>query len=112
MKRLAIAALALSLVAPAVGQAAQAGNEGTSVRVSYGDLNLTSSKDAALVLERLRTAALGACGASDFSLKDYRESVKRSGCYTASLDRAVTALSAPLVSALYEERSPVTVAGN
>ena len=112
MKNLVIAALGLLLAAPAVGHAAEAANDGTSVRVAYGDLDLTRSKDAGLALERLRTAALEACGASDVSLREYRESVKLSVCYRASLDRAVTALNAPLVGTLYQDRGPVTVAGN
>ena len=112
MKNIVIIALGLLLAVPAAGHAAEAGNDGTSVSVSYGDLNLTRPKDASIVLRRLRTAALEACGASDVSLREYRESVERSGCYVASLNRAVNALDAPLVSGLYHERAPVTVAGN
>jgi UrcA family protein len=76
----------------------------TAVPVTYGDLDLSSHDGAAVMLGRLQHAAINACGASDFSVKDYRFAVKRSACFRQSMDRAVADLGAPAVTRLYGER--------
>jgi UrcA family protein len=94
-------ALATAMAAPV----AMASDSPSVVPVAYGDLNLSSPHDSAVLLHRLREAALEACGASDFSVADYRRSVERSACYRESMDRAVSAVDAPAVSQLYSGRA-------
>lgn len=105
-------AAALALAIPAAGQAAAArDDQPVSVKVRYGDLNLTQTHDAAVMLRRLDNAALESCGASKFSLREYRAAVRDSACYHDSMNRALADLGSPTVNALYRER-PVTVASN
>ena len=94
-------ALATAMAAPA----AMASDSPLVVRVAYSDLNLSSQHDSAVLLRRLHEAALEACGASDFSVPDYRRSVERSTCYRESMDRAVASVGAPTVSQLYSGRA-------
>lgn len=107
VKLLSLCALGLALALPIAAQAAApgdpAGDEATAVKVRYDDLNLTRTQDAEVMLQRLDRAALGACGASEFSLREYRQAVQRSACYRRSLDQAVAALNAPSVTGLYRE---------
>jgi UrcA family protein len=74
------------------------------VAVKFGDLNLATQNGADAMLQRISHAALEACGASSFSIPDYRWATKRSGCYRGSVDRAVATLAAPGVTRLYEQR--------
>lgn len=97
-------AAALALAGAAVGPAAVAHDNNVSVKVAYSDLNLSNPRDSAVLLHRLSQAAMSACGVSDFSLPDYRWSVARSDCYRDSMDRAVAALNAPMVTHLYDQR--------
>jgi UrcA family protein len=97
-------AAAVALAGMAAGPAAVAGDQTASVKVVYTDLNLSNPKDSAVLLHRLREAAMEACGASDFSVPDYRWAVMRSQCYTDSVDRAVAALNAPTVTRLYSQQ--------
>ncbi len=93
-----IVAIAVSLaagVAPAL-----AASPGTAVPVAYGDLDLGNQADAAVLLGRLRHAAMQACGASDFSVPDYRWAVARSACFRHSLERAVQTVGSPTLSEL------------
>jgi UrcA family protein len=85
--------------------AAMASDSPSVVRVAYGDLNLSSQRDSAVLLHRLHEASLEACGASEFSVPDYRRSIERSACYRQSMDRAVSAVDAPAVSQLYGARA-------
>ena len=101
----ALAALSLAGAAAAQSESAAARSlfdrEMVAVHVGYGDLDLSSQGGAAIMLGRLHHAAMNACGASDFSVKDYRWSVARSACVHRSMDQAVAALDAPAVSQLY-----------
>jgi UrcA family protein len=72
------------------------------VAIRFGDLNLASAPGSAAMLQRISQAALEACGASSFSVPDYRWAMKNSACYRSSMDRAVADLAAPAVSHLYE----------
>ena len=94
-------ALATAMAAPA----AMASDSPAVVRVAYGDLNLSSPHDSAVMLRRLHEAALEACGASSFSVPDYRRAIEHTACYRDSMDRAVSAVGAPTVSQLYSGRA-------
>jgi UrcA family protein len=84
-----------SFAAPALAGESDAALE--AVRVSYRDLDLTKAHDSAVMMDRLREAALQACGASRASLMEFRWATRRSACYKESLARAVADLHAPLL---------------
>jgi UrcA family protein len=80
-----------------------------STRVSYGDLDLSQSRDAQKLVERIRHAAWKVCettggGALDWQSNSFRKCVR-----TASA-KAVAELNNTMVTAVYEGRSPVEVA--
>jgi UrcA family protein len=73
----------------------------TAVAVKYGDLDLSTRHGSAVMLGRLHVAVLDACGASEFSVPDYRWAIERSACYRQSMDRAVAEVGVPAVTQLY-----------
>lgn len=79
--------------------------EQASVPVTYGDLDLASNGGASTMLDRLHHAAMEACGASDFSVKDYRWAVAHSSCVRRGVAEAVAALDAPTVTQLYNQET-------
>ena len=103
MKKIMICALALALAAPAAASFAASRSDDTTVlvQVKYQDLDLKSARDAALLLKRLDNAALEACGASSFSLPDYRAAVRHSPCFGAATSRAVASIASPTLTAMY-----------
>ena len=111
MKNFLVPVLALALAGPAVAMAASTNDATTSVVVSYHDLDLNRSKDAAIALKRIDSAAMRACGASTFSLREYKDAVRQSDCHRDGMNQAIASLNAPLVQALYREHG-MQVAGN
>jgi len=96
-KTILTTALSLALAAASGAAMAQSGEGAAAleaVRVSYADLDLHSSHDSAVMQQRLRDAAMEVCGASSFSLKEYRWAVAHSDCYKTSMARAVSDLHA------------------
>lgn len=79
--------------------------EQASVPVTYRDLDLASNDGASTMLSRLHRAAMEACGASDFSVKDYRWAVAHSSCVRRGVAEAVAALDAPRVTDLYNQET-------
>jgi UrcA family protein len=79
-------------------------NQPVQVAIKFGDLDLASQQGSVAMLQRISHAAQEACGASDFSVPDYKWATKNSACYHSSMDRAVAQLAAPTVTRLYEER--------
>jgi UrcA family protein len=112
MKQLVVCALALAVAGPAAAQTASAFEVTTSVAARHGDLDLNRSADAAVMVRRIERAALSACGASDFSLRQYREAVRNSACYRESMDTAVASLNVPTVTAIHRDRASFSVASN
>jgi UrcA family protein len=88
MKTFGILAAAAVLGAPALASATPAPDAATQVTVRYGDLDLNRRSDDRVLLHRIRDAALEACGASPFSIADYRWAVRRSACYRSNVRRA------------------------
>jgi UrcA family protein len=106
----AACSLAASLAGSALAQSEAAAarsiyHETVAVPVSYRDLDLSSDDGASAMLDRLGRAAIDACGASDFSVKDYRWAVARSTCVRHSMDQAVADLESPTVTRLYNRRA-------
>jgi UrcA family protein len=101
MKTSILFALALASAAPVAMPAHAEGP--TTVGVRFNDLDLNRPTDAAIMLGRLDSAAMQACGASPFgSLREYRLSIRWSRCYTDGISRAISELNAPALTALYE----------
>jgi UrcA family protein len=107
LKRTTLIACGLALAMAAAGQAAVAGESDAAleaVRVSYADLNLGNPADSAVMLDRLRGAAMEACGAPVQSVKDWRWAVRRSDCFRQSMARAVADLHSPALSQAYDRQ--------
>jgi UrcA family protein len=101
MTRLIIAAL----IATALPAAAIAGDGASTRAVSAAGLDLARPSDAAVMARRLEQAAMNVCGASEFSAREVQNDVRRSDCYRDATDRALSALSAPAVSAALRGRA-------
>jgi len=102
MKGLPIFALALALAAPAASFAASDDDGGViQVKVSYGDLNLNSTKGAARLLQRLDGAATKVCGGRILSNSIDVQMARGSDCYRIVMERAVAQINAPVLSARY-----------
>lgn len=112
MKIIALSAAVLALSAPQFAHAQdRAGDQPAAVAVHYGDLDLSRPAQAATLLDRVSRASLDACGASDASLPDYRDAVRRSDCYRANMRQAVAAIDAPAVTTLYSARASDVLSG-
>ncbi|HLZ83640.1 MAG TPA: UrcA family protein [Caulobacteraceae bacterium] len=103
MKTPILFALALAAAAP-VAMPAHA-DRPTAVEVRFNDLDLNRPSDAVVMLGRLDQAALQACGASRFSLREYQQSIRWSRCYADGMGRAVSELNAPALTAAYERET-------
>jgi len=68
--------------------------------INYADLNLRSSADANLMLDRIRTAAIQVCRASNQMSGVYFQD----DCYGDAVRRALKDLNAPEVTAAHEAR--------
>jgi len=91
---------ALGLAASSLPAAARSpsGSEQASERISYSDLNLASEAGARAMLSRINRAAKSVCGLDTDDELDGRQEYFR--CIHATVDRAVTTLQSPLVTAL------------
>ncbi|MBW8812471.1 MAG: UrcA family protein [Caulobacterales bacterium] len=99
MKRLIATAAALAVLAGPAAALADGPAATSSRAVSASGLDLSRATDANVMAMRLDRAALSVCGASEFSARDVQTDVRRSACYRDAMDRALSALSAPAVSA-------------
>ncbi len=112
MKLIALGAAVLALSSPVLVHAQPLNDENTvAVSVRTGDLDLNQPQQAAVALDRVNRAALEACGASDFSIREYRQVVQTSACYRENVQGAVAALGSPTVSRLYNHGAKVTLVG-
>ncbi|WP_165842964.1 UrcA family protein [Phenylobacterium deserti] len=111
MKILGLIAAAAVIAAPAAAFADEPVVT-TSIAVSKAGLDLSSERDAARLLVRLDRAALSACGASTFSVREVQAATRGSECYQQSMDQAVASLNSPTVNAVYRERAPMRMASN
>ena len=110
MKIIALGAAVLALSAPLLAHAqpqsqSVSSDQTVSVAVHYGDLDLSSPRQAAVLLDRVNQASLEACGASEFSAPEYKAAVRESDCYRANVQQAVAAIDAPAVTNIYTHRS-------
>lgn len=110
MKGLSVFALALALAAPAASFAAPEGGV-LQVKVSYGDVNLNTTKGAVRLLHRLDRAATEVCGGAILRNPIDVEMARASDCYRAAMDRSVVQVNAPVLSALYERSTTLALNG-
>jgi UrcA family protein len=104
-----VAALATTaFAAPAAAETA----ESRSVVVHFGDLDPARTEDAALLLKRIDRAARRACGGRPAGAAMLTEARGYRSCVRKAVAGAVDRLAAPVVSALYNERSgrPIALA--
>jgi UrcA family protein len=98
----AVSAVGLTLVALATP--VQAADEPTAISVRHVDLTLESRGEATRLLGRLSEAAMEACGASSFSLAQYRQAVRGSACWRSSMTDVVQRIDNPYLNAAFEGR--------
>ena len=98
-----IGALTLLLAGVAsVGLAAPAGSETSTIRVRYNRAELASTAGARNLLKRIGNAALESCGASPFSLTEFKAATEQSRCWRAAVDNAVRNIGSPALDAAAE----------
>jgi UrcA family protein len=103
MYRFVIVAMATAVsAAPIV--CAQAGVKQTSVRVAYGDLDLSTRAGAATLLKRMKAATRRVCGAEP-SPREIAAMSRHQVCAQDAMSRAVAAIDSPLVTALFTGES-------
>ncbi|HEV2363316.1 MAG TPA: UrcA family protein [Caulobacteraceae bacterium] len=104
---LAIGALLLaasSIAVPAAAQPAdQAWEQPTRITVSYADLDISRPAGAAVLLRRVRSAAVRACGGMpDARVLDQFAAFEH--CRREAVSRAVAQVNSPVLNALMTKR--------
>jgi UrcA family protein len=82
------------------------GLEATEIRVRYKYRDLTSPTAARSLLRRIGDAALESCGASSFSLAEFKTATELSQCWRDAVDDAVRRIGSPALSAVASEGRP------
>ena len=104
-----IAALAITAtsVAPAI---AEPRTETVSVRVSYADLDLARIEGVKTLTARIDRAIDKACGRMGGKVS-LAQTSRIKDCRTVALDKAIAAIDAPLMTALYQRSDVTQIAG-
>jgi len=97
--------VAAALVAGIV-TAAQ-GAEFPQVHVKYADLNLNSEAGAAVLYQRIRSAAAQVCGT--FGVRDLSAQAAAKACQARAIGEAVATVHAPALTQVYEGKTAVAV---
>jgi UrcA family protein len=93
----------LAGIASTEGHAAATGLETTEIRVRYERRELTSPAAARRLLRRIGDAALESCGASSFSLAEFKTATVVSRCWRDAVADAVRRIDDPLLTAAARE---------
>jgi UrcA family protein len=96
-------AMASATVAPAF---ADTRDHPPTVTVAYDDLSLGRTDDAAAMLVRLEDASRRVCSSAGHGLRGLARYEARRTCRAEALERAVTGLDAPVVTALHQGEPP------
>jgi UrcA family protein len=80
------------------GHTAPTGSEPTGIRVRYKYRELTSPAAARRLLKRIGDAALESCGASSFSLAEFKTATEQSRCWRDAVADAVRRVDSPVLS--------------
>ena len=103
----AVTALGLSLALSVPGEAAPLASADTITRtevVKYGDLNVATTAGAAMLYDRIRTAASRVCRDVIPSVSA-RNRFERMTCVRELMDTAVKDVNRPALTALHEGRA-------
>jgi UrcA family protein len=102
----------LSLAASAVSlpAAAQSVDEPVSITVSYADLDISHAAGAAVLLRRLQSAAVKACGGAP-DIRVLGEEAAFEKCRVAAVTRAVAQVNSPQLTAQAKTAHAIQVAG-
>lgn len=92
---------------PAWSQAPDRNRIVKQVRVPIGDLDLSRSSDADILLQRLSHAAARACGRPSFDIDWAAAKRANRACRADAVSRVVADLDAPMVDRRYAESSGV-----
>jgi UrcA family protein len=88
----------------ASSHAGPTGSDRTEIRLRFDRRDLTSAAAARrLLLLRIGDAALEACGASPFSLAEFKIATRSSRCWRDAVDDAVRRIGSPALSSLTGE---------
>ncbi len=103
LKSVVVSMFVFALGAPAIASAAPAsGLTGTSVKVSYADLNLEKAAGAEALYRRLQNAAEQACGVRSLQIEGSLSGIAKSrSCYREALTAAVENVDNEIVSEIH-----------
>ena len=90
--------------------AADAGSMTDYVRINRAAVTPASPAEAQRSLGRLGSAAMEVCGASSFSVPDYKRAVRRSDCWHQSMTDVVARIDNQYLTAAYQRRATVEIA--
>jgi UrcA family protein len=103
--KLFLAALATSAMAATPALADTSQDQAPSVRVTYGDLDLSSEHGAHVLLSRLNNAARNVCGGGALAVsRNLSERAAFNACREQALGEAVASAHQPLVTELYDQQ--------
>jgi UrcA family protein len=108
MNKWTLFACVLASIVATEGYAAPTGSETAEIRVRYDQRDLTSPAAAHRLLRRIGEAALESCGASSFSLPEFKAATVASRCYRDAVDGAVRRIDNPLLTAAALEGRPAS----
>src|SRR3984957_1030108 len=103
MSKWIVVAFVLGGIVSAEGHATTTGMGTTEIRVRYERRELTSPAAARRLLRRIGDAALESCGASSFSLAEFKTATVMSRCWRDAVDDAVRRIDDPLLTAAGRE---------
>jgi UrcA family protein len=103
MSKWIVVAFVLGGIVSTEGHAAATGSETTETRVRYERRELTSPAAARRLLRRIGDAARESCGASSFSLAEFKTAAVASRCWRDAVDDAVRRIDDPLLTAAARE---------
>jgi UrcA family protein len=93
-----LAAASISVLG-SVAQASESGESAPQRTVGYADLNLTTTKGAAVMYSRLRNAAYEVCGSVYSS--DLQPVAVSKPCIARAMKNAITAVNSPMLTSRY-----------
>jgi len=101
-------ALAFVAVLGVLGSAQVLADEPKSIKVSYADLDLNTQAGALTLYNRIRGAARTVCGFDSGTTLVEHSAWKR--CFNGAVDKAVTTVNSPQLTALHQGKSPAVTA--
>lgn len=104
--------LSAAIAAPVAAQTSRHSdplNDAPRMSVRYGDLDLTKTEGAVVLLQRIKNAAGAACGSEPSTLVNIGDVQRYNACVRKNMDVAVAAVNAPQITAFYQARAPLTV---